>query len=193
MKQNSTKPSDDTEDGIEDKTAEQSLFVFALSGEGTSLRAVREALRQEEYPISIGVEIAGEADDVQLDDPFWETAFVRWHEPELHDVWLLQRYQIGMDEEADAVRTQALQLAVNFPESAGKLIVMDHLRRTHTVYACEVLPAMIDNANFADDHPAWGAMSIALRELAMPTDGVIYAEGVAFYDADGEPLLAEDT
>jgi len=168
--------------------AEQSLFVLAVSDESATLREIREALRQQQYPVGIGVEIAGEAIDVQLDDPHWDSAFVRWNEPELHDAWLLQRYRIGTDEEADTIRKQALQMAVNHPESAGKLIVIDHLRRTETVYACQVLPAMLDD----DDHPAWGALDVALRTIALPTDGIIYAANLAFYDVDGEPLLSNE-
>ena len=33
---------------------------------------------------------------------------------------------------------------------------------------------------------------IALRTLAEHGDDLIYAEGEAFYDADGEPMLGEE-
>jgi hypothetical protein len=166
---------------------EQPLTVFALSEEGVPLRTLWDALTQAGFPVGIGVEIAGEAIDTQLDDPRWETAFVRWHEPELHDAWLLERYDVGTDEEAKTALARALQLAINRSESADKLIVIDHLRKTRVVYAFEILPAMLDD----DDHPAFAALDVALRTLADATDGLIFAEGEAFYDADGEPLLGE--
>ena len=81
--------------------ARPSFFVFAQSETGVPLRTLLDALRRAGFPVGIGMEIAGDAIDAQLDDPLWETAFVRWQEPELHDVWLLERAVVGTDEEAD--------------------------------------------------------------------------------------------
>ena len=167
---------------------DQSLIVFAQSETSVLLRTLRDALLRAEFPVGVGVEIAGDAIDAQLDDPQWETAFVRWQTPELHDVWLLEREVIGADEEADQALTGALRWANNHAESGDKLIVADHLRKTRTVYICAILPAMLDD----DDHPAWDALAIALRTLAEHADGLIYADCVAFYDEDGAPLLGEE-
>lgn len=167
---------------------DQALIVFAQLETAVPLRTLRDALLRAEFPVGVGVEIAGDAIDAQLDDLQWETAFVRWQTPELHDVWLLERTVVGADEEADHSLTGALRWANNHTESGDKLIVADHLRKTRTVYTCVILPAMLDD----DDHPAWGALDVALRTLAEHADGLIYADGVAFYDEDGEPLLGEE-
>ena len=181
---------------MEDQSLEQTLTVFAIQDTGVTLRTIRDALQKAGYPASIGVEIAGEATDAQLDDLEWTSAFARWHEPELHDVWLLSRDVMDADEEAKEAIARALRYVLVRPESADKLIVMDHLSRTRVVYACQILPAMLD-ADMAgvledEDHPAFGALDVALRALAEDGEGLIYAEGEAFYDADGEPLLAEE-
>ena len=167
---------------------DQPLLVFAQSETSVPLRTLRDTLRRAGFPIGVGVEIAGDAIDAQLDDPQWETAFVRWNEPELHDAWLLERNAVGTDEEADQALTGALRWANNHAESGDKLIVADHLRKTKTVYACVILPAMLDD----EDHPAWAALDVALRTLAEHADGLIYAQDEAFYDEDGEPLLGEE-
>ncbi len=167
---------------------DQPLFVFAQAETGVPLRILLDALRRARLPVGIGIEIAGDAIDAQLDDPLWETAFVRWKEPELHDVWLLERAVVGTDEEADHAITGALRFANNHVESGDKLIVADHLRKTRMVYTFVILPAMLED----EDHPAWPALDIALRTLAEHGDDLIYAEGEAFYDADGEPMLGEE-
>ncbi len=181
---------------MEDQSSEQALTVFAIREEAVTLRTILDALQKGGFPAGIGVEIAGDATDAQLDDPDWSSAFARWHEPELHDVWLLSRDVIGVDEEASEAVARAARYALGRAESADKLIVADHLGRTRTVYTCQILPAMLD-ADFAgvldaEDHPAFGALDVVLRVLADNTDGLIYAHGQAFYDADGEPLLAEE-
>ena len=166
---------------------DDALIVFAQSETAVPLRLLRDTLVRAGFPIGVGVEIAGDAIDAQLDDLEWETAFVRWQTPELHDAWLLERDVVGADEEADHALTGALRWANNHAESGDKLIAIDHLRKTKTVYACEILPAMLED----DDHPAWNALDVALRTLAEHADGLIYAPNEAFYDADGEPLLGE--
>jgi hypothetical protein len=163
------------------------LCVFSLQRDALPLGALRDLLREAGYPAGIGVSIAGEATEEELTARNWEAAFLRWTEPEMHEIALLERATPGEDESADAAIADALTLVAAYPESAGRLIVADHLRRTQTIYLWEILPAMLDDA----DHPAWNALDIALRGLAAETDGLVYATEAGFYDADGELLLAE--
>jgi hypothetical protein len=167
---------------------DQPLIVFALEPTAPPLRFLRTELRAAGYPVGIGVGIAGEATETELDAPDWEAAFLRWAEPETHEVALVERSVRGEEEEADILIAQATQFAAARPESAGRLIIEDHLRRTQVVYAWQILPALLAD----DDHPAWDALDVALRALAERTEGIIYAEAEGFYDADGELLLAED-
>lgn len=168
---------------------DQPLTVFALDREALPLRVLQDTLRTADCPVEIGVGIAGAATDAELDSPEWETAFVRWTQPELHEVYLLERDVVGEEEEADAAVQAALQIAGNSPESGGKLITIDHLRRTQTLYQIEILPALLTN----EEHLGWAALDVLLRCLAENRDGIIYAEAEGFYDADGEPLLLEET
>jgi hypothetical protein len=163
------------------------LRIFAPGAAAPPLRTMADALKAAGYPVTLSVGIAGEASEAQLDATDWEAAFVRWQEPELHDVYLITRYAVGTDEEADQAVEQAIRLAQNRPESADKLIVIDHLRRSQTMFEVQLLPALLAD----EDHAAWEALDVALRDLATRTEGLIYAEGEGFYDADGEPLLVE--
>jgi hypothetical protein len=167
---------------------DQPLFVFCLREEAIPLRSVGETLRAADCPVSISVDIAGAATEAQLDATDWETAFVRWETPELHDVYLLERDLIGVDEDADQAVAAALRTVAGHPESAGRLIVANHLRRTRTVYAVQILPALLAD----DDHLAWSALDVALRTLAAEGEGIIFAVEEGFYDEDGEPLLVMD-
>jgi hypothetical protein len=164
---------------------DQFLIVFALRREAPPLRLVRDALKNAGYPAGIGVEIAGEATDAQLDTHDWEAALVRWHEPELHDVWLIERSVPGQDEAADLVIGRELERLAELPVSAGRLVAADHLGKTQAVYTCDILPALLEE----DDHPAWAALDVALRCLAASSDGLVYGEADGYYDADGEMLL----
>ncbi len=168
---------------------DQPLIVFALAEDAVPLRSIGETMLAADCPVSISVDIAGEATAEQLDATDWETAFVRWETPELHDVYFLERDLVGTDDEADRILAAALKTAVTVSiESAGRLIVLNHLRRTKTVYGVQVLPALIAD----DDHLGWSALDVALRTLAAEGDGIIFAVGEGFYDEDGEPLLAVD-
>jgi hypothetical protein len=168
---------------------DQPLIVFSLAEDAVPLRNVVRTMRAADCPVSVSVDIAGEATAEQLDAPDWDTAFVRWETPELHDVYLLERDRVGVDEEADLVLAAALKAAVTIPlESAGRLIVLNHLRRTRTIYGVQVLPALVAD----DDHLGWSALDVALRTLAAEGDGIIFAVSEGFYDEDGEPLLAID-
>lgn len=163
------------------------MKIYALEDLGPTLRDVVEALADAGYTVSISTRAAGEASEEELDDEAWECAFVRWPEPELHDVYLLERGLVGIDEEADRAVASAIKAAQNLPESAGKLIVVDHLRKTNSVIDVEILPTMLDQ----EDHEAWRALDVALRRIATEAGGIVHAAGEGFYDADGEPLLAE--
>lgn len=167
---------------------DQPLYVFAMDETTVPLRLVAETMNAADCPVSISVDIAGEATPEQLDALDWETAFVRWQTPEMHDVYLLERDVVGADEEADQAVAMALQVAGNEAESAGRIIVVNHLRRTKTVYAVQILPALLDD----EDHLAWLALDVLLRTLAANSEGIILAVGEGFYDEDGEPLLGQD-
>ncbi|HLK56550.1 MAG TPA: hypothetical protein VKU00_08300, partial [Chthonomonadaceae bacterium] len=138
------------------------LRVFALESVAVPLRAVQEALDASGQPAELGVAIAGRATEEELDALDWEAAFMRWKEPELHDIALLERDEREKDEEADTAIASGLRLITNSTDLAGQMIVADHLRRTQTVYFLQLLPALLD----ADDHPAWATLDIVLRCLA---------------------------
>lgn len=167
----------------------QPLAIFSVDEAGVPLRCVEETLRSADCPVSISVDIAGPATAEQLDSAEWETAFVRWESPELHDVYFLERDVVGTGDDADQVLASALKTAIAIRiESAGRLIVLNHLRRAKTVYGVHVLPALLAD----EDHPAWSALDIALRTFAADGCGIIFAVGEGFFDEDGEPLLVVD-
>jgi hypothetical protein len=166
---------------------DQPLLVFALMRDAPPLNVLRDALRAVGHPVEFGVGTAGQATKAELDSPIWEAAFARWMEPEMHEVWLIERMARGVDEEADQAIERGLRRAANSADAAGQLIVSDHLHRTQAVYVIELLPALLDD----EDHPAWLALEVVLQTVAQHTDGLIYAETEGFYDADGEMILAE--
>ncbi len=166
---------------------DQALRVFSTEPTPVSLAELKEALTRAGYPISIGIGIAGDATDDELLSKEWDAAFVRWHVPELHDVWLIERQTPGIEEEADAAIAECIERARRLSDSAGRLIVTDHLKKSRNVFVINILPVLITD----DDHPAWPALDVALRCLAESTDGLIYAYNEGFYDADGEMLLDE--
>src|SRR5262249_47012557 len=91
------------------------------------------------------------------------------------------------EEAAEDILTQHLAGIATLSDSAGRLIVEDHLRRTQVVYTVQLLPALLDN----EDHPAWDALDVVLLCLAQQTEGIIFVQEEGFCDADGELLLAE--
>ena len=80
---------------------DEPLFVFAVERAAPPLRLLRDALHAAGYPAGIGTGIAGEASEEELGRTDWEAAFVRWQEPELHEVWLIERDIIGEDPQAE--------------------------------------------------------------------------------------------
>jgi hypothetical protein len=168
--------------------ADEPLVVFSLDSEAPPLRTLLEALLHAGYPASISVGIAGDAPDDALDDPDWEAAFLRWTTPDLHDVALIERALPGIDEEADDAIGHAIAALERSSDEAGKLIAADHLSKSEAAYLLQIMPPLI----LLPDHPGWAGLDVAARTLARNTDGLIYADGAGFFDADGEPLVALD-
>jgi hypothetical protein len=166
---------------------ENPLLVFALSPEAPALRILQDTLREAGFPVSFGTDIAGEALEDALDDPDWEAAFLRWNEPEMHEVALLERMDCREDEEGLRLVSEAMNRILESEDEAGRLIVASHLQLTTTIYALQLLDALFTD----EDHPAWVAFDVLLRAIAEKTEGLIYAENEGFMDADGELLLDE--
>ena len=164
------------------------MKVFSLSSETVTLQEVYDVLAAAGRPIAFSAGIAGFADPEEMASPSWEATFLRWKEPELHDVYLLERMSRG-EEEAEEARDEALRAALNWPESGEQYIVLDTVRRAETIYELQALPALLQD----DDHPAWEAMASALSTIASSSSGIIYSdEGNCFFDAEGEPLLVNE-
>ena len=164
------------------------LRVYALTAEAPPLRVLRDALTEAGYPIQLTLDIVGEASDEDLSLTDWEAAFVRWTEPQLHEICLVERTVTGEEDEAVEAIDAGLRMIVNTTDLAGGLIVGDHVRRSEAVYDLEILPALLAD----DDHRGWDALDVLLRTLAAETNGIIYVPSEGFCDADGEILLAEE-
>jgi hypothetical protein len=167
--------------------ADYPLIVFATSGDSIPLAALRDLLVTEGAPANFAVDIAGEATDEQLRDPDWDAAFLRWLEPDVHEVALIDRMPRATDEEAEQVVGQHLSKIARLVDVAGRMIVAEHLNRARVVYAVQLLPALLAE----ESHDAWGALDLLLRFIARSADGVIYADAEGYCDAEGELLLAE--
>jgi hypothetical protein len=164
------------------------LRVFALTAEAPPLRILRDALTRAGYPIQLTLDIVGEASEEDLTLTDWEAAFVRWTQPELHEICLVERSATADEDEAVEAIATGLEKIVNTTDPAGGLIVGDHIRRSEAIYDLEILPALLAD----DDHPGWSALDVLLRTLAAHTNGIIYVPTEGFCDADGEILLAEE-
>ena len=167
--------------------ADYPLLVFAKAEAPIPLIALRDVLVTEGLPANFGIDIAGEASDDELNTNGWDAAFLRWLEPEVHEVALIECLVRDRDEEADQLIGHDLDRIGRLSDVAGRMIVADHLNRTRSVYAVQLLPALLAD----DGHDAWGALDILLRFVAQAADGLIYAEAEGYCDADGELLLAE--
>lgn len=168
--------------------SEYPLLVFATSDSAPTLLSLREELRARGYPASFGVDITGEASDEQMNSTNWEAAFLRWSEPEIHEVALIERFLRGEDEEADSLLAEYARHTAPNTDAAGRLIISAHLKSTQEVYAIQLLPALFSD----QDHSAWSALDILLRSIARQADGIIYAESEGFCDPDGEFLLTAE-
>ena len=164
------------------------LRIFALTAEAPPLRVLRDALIAAGHPIQLTLNIVGEASEEDLTLTDWEAAFVRWTEPELHEICLIERSLTGEEDEAVEAIASGLRKIVNTVDLAGGLIVGDHVRRSESIYDLEILPALIAD----EDHPGWSALDVLMRALATYTNGIIYVPFEGFCDADGEILLAEE-
>ncbi|HEV2472972.1 MAG TPA: hypothetical protein VGS41_09925, partial [Chthonomonadales bacterium] len=89
------------------------LVVFALSAQAPPLRSILRALQDNGFPVSVSLNIAGEAADTELDSRQWATAFVRFTEPELHDVWLLERSDPAEEAAAAAIAEALARVAAS--------------------------------------------------------------------------------
>ncbi len=163
------------------------LIVIGQRKEGVPLHVVHEALQEAGFPATFGLQLAGDAPVEALLSPDWETAFLRWQKPELHEVILLQRWVLGSESEAEDTLKLVSKEAQKLPMSGGKLLIDTVLESAATLYTLDTLPALLAD----EDHPAWGAMDIVLRTLADWGEGIIYAEGEGFYDSDGEPMILD--
>lgn len=164
------------------------LRIFALSAEAPPLSVLRDALTVFGPSIQLTLDIVGEASEEDLTIVDWEAVFVRWMQPELHEICLIERSRTGDEDEAVEAIEHGLRMIVNTTDVAGGLIIGDHLRRSEAIYDLEILPALL----VEDDHPGWAAIDILLRTLAAHTNGIIYVPAEGFCDADGELLLAEE-
>jgi len=166
------------------------LRIYALSGDAPPLRILRDTMVEAGFPIQLTLDIVGEASEEDLDLTDWEAAFVRWTQPELHEICLIERSLASDEDEAVEAIASGLRLVVNTTDLAGGLIVGDHVRRSEAVYDLELLPALLAD----DDHSGWAALDVLMRTLATHTQGIIYVPFEGFCDADGEILLSvEDT
>jgi hypothetical protein len=165
------------------------MKVFSPSSQTVRLREIADLFKAGGHSVSISTGIAGAATPEELENPNWEAAFVRWHTPELHDVYLLERSVVEEEAEAREAVEEALRFAYNWPDTAEKLLTIDALRRTQIVYDVQLLPVLLED----QDHPGWEALDGLLRLLAAPGKGVIFAEEEGFFDSEGMPLiLVED-
>ena len=162
------------------------LIVFAVEPKPIPLSILFDTLVLEGYPAHFSFGIAGEANAADLASDEWDTAFLRWTEPELHEICLLE-VSDATEEEAAKTLHSFRKLVSKSRDEAGKLIVLNQLNAAKTVYGVQVLPALIEN----EDHPAWEALDSMMRALAQHSSGLIYAESEGFCDADGELMLAE--
>ena len=164
------------------------LRVFALTAEAPPLRILRDALTGAGYPVQLTLDIVGEASEEDLTLTDWEAAFVRWTQPELHEICLIERSATGEEDEAVEAIATGLHKITDTTDLAGGLIVGDHLRRSEAIYDIVILPALLAD----EDHRGWAALDVLLRTLAAHTNGIIYVPTEGFCDADGEILLAEE-
>ncbi|MGL1645752.1 hypothetical protein ACSTHO_23535, partial [Vibrio parahaemolyticus] len=68
----------------------------------------------------------------------------------------------GEDEQADTQVAEAAERIRMHGDATGRLIVLDQLRNTQTVFLITLLPALLAD----DDHPAWAVLDTALRCVA---------------------------
>jgi hypothetical protein len=165
----------------------QPLMVYSIQADAPLLIGLQKALDDEGHPMVFGVNIAGDAEGEALVGRDWDAIFVRWKEPESHEIAVLERELVAEDADAKGILRTALESVAQSDDEAGVLIVKDHLQKTQAIYALELMPTLMDN----DEHPGWEGLDTLLRALAEQTEGLVYAQGEGFCAADGELLLIE--
>jgi hypothetical protein len=163
------------------------LIVVAKQVATPPLTLLDEVLRHGEYPARLGVRTAGDATVDELHSTAWDAVFLRWQKPEIHEVILIEKQILGMEEEATEILASLNRFTSTLPTSGGKLLIEEHLRETKVIYAFYTLPALLADA----DHPAWDAINALLCALADHTEGMIYALEEGFYDSEGEPMILD--
>ncbi len=163
------------------------LIVVAKQAMTPPLTLLDRVLQQGEYPARLGVRTAGDATAEELRSTEWGAVFLRWQKPEIHEVILIERQVLGVEEEATAIMEALQKFTSTLPASGGKLLIEEQLRETQVIYAFYTLPALLADA----DHPAWDAINALLCTLADHTEGMIYALEEGFYDSEGEPMILE--
>ncbi|MBC7529626.1 MAG: hypothetical protein H7308_19025 [Chthonomonadaceae bacterium] len=163
------------------------LAIFALDTKIPPLRTLWSEAKEEEMPLQLGVFIAGEATEEELDAPEWESVFVRWTEPEIHDIALLETYTFE-EPEGEELSRKATELLSALPQDSSRFVLEQHLLNVKRLYVIQTLPALLDD----EDHAGWDGIDLVLRVLADVTGGVIYAEGEGFYSAEGTPFYTPD-
>jgi len=166
------------------------LRVYGIEpgSDGLPLRTILGALRTAGYPVAFLTGIAGETTDEELDADAWDAAFIRWNEPQIHEIALIERDLVADSEETRIYLSQTIQSVMNHADLVGQTIVANHLRKTVSIYSVQILPALLES----DDHDGWAALDVALRCIAAQVDGLIYVPGEGFCDCDGELILADD-
>ncbi len=166
---------------------EAALCIFSRSKDILPLKFLQEALMEMGYPASLSINAAGDCTDEELESTDWDAVFLRWKEPELHDICLLEWDNLGDLEPANDARAAAALVTIEHPDEAGRWIVQGHLADTKVVYSCSLMPPLVDD----EDHPGWEALDCILREVAANTDGIIYGGEDLFFDEEGDPLLQD--
>ncbi len=171
---------------------ELNLRVYGLddAADTIPLQTLLAALVSAGYPVTLATGITGEASEEELASGDWDAAIVRWMDPEMHEVALIERDRVSESEVTRSVIAGAIQDVANRfgYDPGGQAIITDHLRKTTVVYSVQMLPALLVN----DEHAAWGALDVALRCIAAQADGLISVPGEGYCDADGELVLAEE-
>ncbi len=166
---------------------EPALYIFSRSLEILPLKFLQEAMVEMGYPSSLSISAAGDCTEEELELTDWDAVFLRWKEPELHDICLLEWDILGDSETAAEIRSAAALVTHDHPDEAGRWIVQGHLADTKAVYTCSLMPPLVDD----EDHPGWEALDCILREVAANTDGIIYGGEDLFFDEEGDPLLQD--
>ncbi len=166
----------------------QELLVFSKDAEGFPMRNLLGAITSAGHPAEFGIGIAGSATEEDLDSENWDALFLRWTEPEMHEIALLEKDMRSGSEEAEATIAATARQIAKSNDVAGQLIVADHLKQTKAIYRLQILTQLLSN----DDHAGWDAIDILLRCIASQSDGLIEVPGEGYCDADGELLLADN-